>query len=109
MIVLDLSVDFPNPIETVRSTDYQNPFYIEEGRVHISIYGYPGLVPVSSSRIYSEQVLPIALAIANNDGLVGIGKVEELGSHIHRAIIDPAKYGDLEEFKPKPLTAPRIE
>lgn len=108
MIVLDLAVDFPNPIETVHPTTYQNPFYLEEGRVHISIYGYPGLVPVTSSRIYSEQVLPIALAIANNGNLKGIRKVDALGGHIHRAIVDPARY-DWQKHKPPPSEGPRIE
>jgi alanine dehydrogenase len=108
MIVLDLAVDFPNPIETIHSTNYQNPFYIEEDRVHISIYGYPGLVPVTSSRIYSEQVLPIALAIANNGGLKDIKKVDGLGPCIHPAIVDPSRY-EWERYKPPPSQGPRIE
>lgn len=108
MIVLDLSVDFPNPIETVRPTNYQNPFYMEEGRVHISIYGYPGLVPVTSSRIYSGQVLPIALAIANNGGLNGINRTGDLGASIHKAIVDPSKY-DWGQYKPQAPQASRIE
>lgn len=109
MIVLDLSVDFPNPIETIHPTDYQNPFYMEEGRVHISIYGYPGLVPVSSSRIYSEQVLPVVLAIANNNGLEGIGTASEIGPFIKRAIVSLTKYGDVEQYRPTAPSAPRIE
>jgi len=109
MIVLDLSVDFPNPIETVHSTTYQNPCYIEEDRVHISIYGYPGLVPITSSRIYSEQILPIALAIANNNGLSDIKKVEGVGAHIARAIEDPHKYGDWTAYKPLTSPGPKIE
>ncbi len=109
MIVLDLSVDFPNPIETIRPTNYLNPFYIEEDRVHISIYGYPGLVPVTSSRVYSEQVLPYALAIANNDGLDSIKKIGEIGQQIHGAIIDPEKIGEWEKFKPLVSEGSRIE
>jgi len=99
MIVLDLSVDFPSPIETLHPTDYQNPYYFEEGRVHISIYGYPGLVPISSSRIYSEQLGPMILAIANNGGLLGIGRLGELGRQIRKAIIDPLKFG-WERYRP---------
>ena len=108
MIVLDLSVDFPNPIETIRPTNYQNPFYIEEGRVHISIYGYPGLVPVTSSRIYSRQVLPIALAIANSGGLSGIHRPGDLGASIQRAIVDPSKMNWV-QYRPQPPQASRIE
>ncbi len=109
MIVLDLSVDFPNPIETVRPTNYQNPFYLDEGRVHISIYGYPGLVPVTSSRIYSEQVLPLALAIANNGGLTNVKNMVDVGPAIHRAIEDPAKHGDWNQFKPGVHTGSNLE
>ncbi|MBI4149799.1 hypothetical protein HY488_00185 [Candidatus Woesearchaeota archaeon] len=107
-IVLDLSVDFPNPIETVHPTTYANPFYLEEGRVHISIYGYPGLVPKTSGRIYSEQVLPLALTIANNGGLRGIREKGELGRAISRAILDPQKC-DWKQYKPEAPTGSRIE
>ncbi|MFA5106211.1 MAG: hypothetical protein WC506_04600 [Candidatus Micrarchaeia archaeon] len=109
MIVLDLAVDFPNPIETIHPTDYLNPSYLDEGRVHISIYGYPGLVPVSSSQIYSEQVLPYALAIADNGGLRGIGKIETIGPHIKRAIVNPEKYGDWNRFRPHVQPGSNIE
>jgi|SRR3989338_1726243 len=108
MIVLDLAVDFPNPVETVHPTDYSNPYYLEEDHVHISIYGYPGLVPISSSQIYNRQVLPLALAIANNKGLRGIGNVPEVGKFIHDAIIDPKKYG-WQRYKPEELKTSKIE
>ncbi len=91
MIVLDLSVDFPNPIETVHPTTYSQPYYLEEDRIHISLYGYPGLVPVTSTRIYSRQVEPLALLIARNGGLEGIDKRGDLGIAIKKAIIDPRK------------------
>ncbi len=109
MIVLDLAVDFPNPIETIHPTDYLNPSYLDEDRVHISIYGYPGLVPVTSSNIYSEQVLPYAMAIADNGGLRGIDKVERIGPYIKRAIVNPAKFGGWEQFKPHVSPGSNIE
>ena len=93
MVVLDLSVDFPNPVETVRPTTYAQPYYLDEGHVHVSIYGYPGLVPITSSRIYSQQVTPLTLLIANNGGLEGIEERGDMGKAIQRAIIDPTKLG----------------
>ena len=108
MIVLDLAVDFPNPIETIRPTDYQNPFYMAESRVHISIYGYPGLVPVTSSERYSDQILPVAMTIANNGGLADIKKTGELGTFIHHAIVDPAKH-EWEKFKPLVSSGSKLE
>ncbi len=93
MIVLDLAVDFPNPIETIRPTTYAHPYYLEEGRVHISIYGYPGLAPVTSTKIYSKQVAPLALLIANNNGLANIEAQGELGAYLAKAIVDPEQKG----------------
>jgi alanine dehydrogenase len=113
MVVLDLAVDLPSPIETVtRSTSYLNPYYLEEGRVHISIYGYPGLVPVTSTDIYNRQVLPVVLAIANNGGLKNIRVTGKLGRAIARAVVNPknkGRYGDWESYKPPVPEASDIE
>ncbi|MEK6938694.1 MAG: hypothetical protein AABX04_06640 [Nanoarchaeota archaeon] len=108
MIVLDLAVDFPSPIETIRPTNYSQPYYIDENRVHISIYGYPGLVPITSTNRYSEQVLPLAQIIANNQGLRGIKNRGDLGKAIHKAILNPQKY-DWQKYKPEEPTGSRIE
>ena len=108
MIILDLAVDFPSPIETIHPTDYQNPYYLDEDRVHISIYGYPGLAPVTSSEIYSEQALPITIAIANNGGLEGIEKTGDLGISIQNAIISPSK-SEWGKYRPLPPKGSNIE
>ncbi|MFH1387206.1 MAG: hypothetical protein ABIH50_06040 [bacterium] len=78
--VLDLAVDYPGPIETTRPTTISDPFYFEEGIRHISIYGYPALSPISSSRRYSRQIVEIVLQIASN----GLGKAPE---YIKKAIV----------------------
>ena len=108
LVILDLAVDYPGPIETMHSTTYANPFYIEEGRVHIAIYGYPGLVPVSSSIIYDKQVQPITLLIANNGGLSRIKSRGELGKAVYGAILDPNAH-DWQSLKPKVQTGSPIE
>lgn len=108
LIVLDISVDFPSPIETMHPTDYMNPFYMEEGRVHISIYGYPGLFPVSSSRIYSDQVMPLAKEIADNGGTKGIGKGSRLGKFIQKAVLNPGRM-NWQKFAPQTERGSRIE
>ncbi|MCE5187076.1 MAG: hypothetical protein LLF76_13215 [Planctomycetaceae bacterium] len=69
-MIVDLSVDYPNPVETSRPTDMRDPTYEVDGIVHMGIYGYPALAPYSSSQRYSRQLLPIILDIANN-GLDG--------------------------------------
>jgi alanine dehydrogenase len=58
LIILDLVCgEAPNPIETLRPSTFEEPCYTVDGIRHISLWGYPGLVPVSSARIYSPQVL----------------------------------------------------
>ena len=84
-IILDLSVDYPNPVETCHPTLIDKPFYEVDGIRHISIFGYPGLAPVSSAKRYSKQVLPILLRIASTP----LGK---LPNYIKNAIINPERY-----------------
>ncbi len=86
-VILDLSVDYPNPIETCKPTTLTKPWFTEEGITHISIYGYPGLIPVSSVNRYSPQILPIILEIANNGGLKGLEEKSSLGRDIINAKI----------------------
>ncbi len=108
LIVLDLAVDFPSPIETIKPTNYSQPYYIDEDRIHISIYGYPGLVPITSTNRYSEQVLPLVQIIANNCGLRGIKNRGDLGKAIHQAVLNPNRY-DWQKYKPREPEGSRIE
>jgi len=85
-IVLDLSVDFPNPIETCHPTLISKPVYVVDGVRHVSIFGYPALVPISSARRYSRQILPFVLKIA------AVKKIDRLPSYLKNAIIDPDKF-----------------
>jgi alanine dehydrogenase len=98
-VVLDLAVDFPSPIETSAPTSLSNPWYREEDIVHIAIYGYPGLVPVSSTKRYSQQVLPMLLLIADNQGLANLEDHGVLGHALSRAVVDPAAH-DWERYTP---------
>ena len=82
-IVLDLSVDYPNPIQSCHPTLIDNPTYVVNGITHISIFGYPALAPVSSVRRYSRQVLPILLKIAS------VKKFDRLPAYLKKAAVDP--------------------
>ncbi len=84
-VVLDLSVDYPNPIEPCHPSLLNEPVYEINGIKCVSIYGYPRLAPISSSRRYSKQVLPILLKVASTP-------LRELPRSIKNAIIDPDKY-----------------
>jgi alanine dehydrogenase len=86
-IILDLSVDYPNPIETCKPTTLTKPWFKLDDIVHISIYGYPGLVPVSSVNRYSKQILPLIQEIANNNGLKNLKEKNSIGKDIINATI----------------------
>jgi len=83
-VVLDLSVDYPNPIEPCHPSSPDKPIYFINGIKCVSIYGYPMLSPVSSSWQYSKQILPILLKIASTP-------LKDLPKSIKNAIIDPDK------------------
>jgi alanine dehydrogenase len=84
-LILDLSVDYPNPIQTCHPTLINEPTYIINDILHISIFGYPGLAPISSARRYSRQVLPVLLKISSRP-------IDKLPSYIKRAVINPDNY-----------------
>lgn len=90
-VVLDLAVDYPNPIQTCRPTSLSNPWYVEADKVHIGIYGYPGLVPVTCAKRYSRQILSVVKEIIANGGVEGIGERGTLGKAIEGATVDPER------------------
>jgi len=83
-VVLDLSVDYPSPIEGCRPSSVQEPVYTVDGVKYISIYGYPALVPISSSQRYSSRILPILLKIASTP-------LNKLPKFIRNAVVCPRK------------------
>lgn len=84
-IILDLSVDYPSPIESCHPTLIDRPTYEVDDITHISIFGYPGLAPISSAGRYSHQILSILLKIASVP-------LERLPLYLKRALIDPQYY-----------------
>lgn len=72
-VVVDISVDYPNPIETCKPTYPNDPWYEIDDIKHVSVYGYPALAPISSAERYSKQLLPLILDIAKN-GIKGMSK-----------------------------------
>ena len=84
-VILDLSVDYPNPIEPCRPSFLNNPMYKVCGIKCVSLYGYPRLAPISSSQQYSKQVLPVLLKIASTP-------LKKLPKSIKDAIVDPEQY-----------------
>jgi len=84
-VILDLSVDYPNPIETCHPTLIDRPSYVVEDITHICIFGYPGLVPISSAARYSRQILSLLLKIASVS-------LERWPLYLKKALIDPQYY-----------------
>ena len=81
-VILDLSVDYPNPIETCHPTLLDSPCYTVDGVKHISIFGYPGLVPISSAKLYSKQIFPVLLKIASTG-------LNRLPKYLKKALVIP--------------------
>ncbi|MBW2975314.1 hypothetical protein KY366_06355 [Candidatus Woesearchaeota archaeon] len=84
-VVVDISVDYPNPIETCRPTYPNDPWYEIDNIKHVGIYGYPALAPLSSARRYSKQLLPLILDIAKNG-------VKNMSKPLQRALVRPKEY-----------------
>jgi len=93
-IILDLSADYPNPIETCHPTYLDDPVYTVSGIKHISLYGYPGLAPLSSARRYSKQVLPLLLEIASSSP-------EDLPNYLKNAIVTFPQAAQEPQAKPE--------
>ena len=75
--------DLPKKDIGIDVNDNFKPTYVVDGVTHISIFGYPGLSPISSSIRYSKQILPLLLKIAS------VKKLSRLPNYIKKAIIDP--------------------
>ena len=88
-VVVDISVDFPNPIETCRITYPNDPWYEIDGVKHVCIYGYPALVPISSSQRYSKQLLPLVLDIAKSG-------IKKMSKPLQKALVKPRDYTEKE-------------
>jgi alanine dehydrogenase len=86
-VILDLSVDYPSPIETCRPTSLLQPWFTVNGITHICLYGYPSLVPLSSVKRYSKQLLPLLLEISKNNGIDGLETKSSLGKDIVNAVV----------------------
>lgn len=74
-VILDLisNPEGQSPIETMHPTYLNDIYYIVDGVIHTSCWGWPGLDPVNISRRYSIQVAPILKEIADRglDNLPG--------------------------------------
>ena len=84
-VIVDISVDFPSPIETCRPTYPNDPWYEIDGIKHLCVYGYPALVPISSSERYSKQLLPLVLDIAKNG-------IKKMSKPLQKALLKPKDY-----------------
>ncbi len=53
------------PIETMKPTHMNHPYYILDGIYHTALWGWPAMDPVNISRRYSIQMAPLVKAIAD--------------------------------------------
>ncbi|MBU0671824.1 MAG: hypothetical protein KJ732_02215 [Candidatus Margulisbacteria bacterium] len=52
------------PVETMRPTSLQKPYFMVDGIYHTSLWGWPAMDPEYVSKRYSMQVAPLVKAIA---------------------------------------------
>ncbi len=66
-VLVDLVANPVNhaPIETMRPTHMNNPYYVIKGIYHTALWGWPGMDPLNISKRYSLQVAPLVKAIAD--------------------------------------------
>jgi len=56
-VIVDISADQGGCVETMRPTTHENPFFVDEGVIHVGIPNLPGTVPQTSSRILSGTIV----------------------------------------------------
>ncbi|MEK7599397.1 MAG: NAD(P)-dependent oxidoreductase [Patescibacteria group bacterium] len=62
-VFVDISIDEGGSSETSRPTTHADPFYIQEGVVHVCITNLPGVVPITASRALSKALLPHLISL----------------------------------------------
>jgi len=81
-LILDLisNPEGQSPIETMRPTTIDNISYVQDGIIHSSCWGWPGLDPEGITRRYSIQTAPILNDIAENG-------LENLPEYVKKVLI----------------------
>lgn len=73
------------PIETMKPTFLDNPYYEVDGIKHSSLWGWPGMEPWTISKRYSIQIAPIVKEIADKG-------LENCSDYIKRAVFTGENY-----------------
>lgn len=69
-VLIDVAIDEGGISETSRPTTYNNPFYVEEGVVHVCVANLPGGVPRASSARLIDQSFPYILKVASGENVL---------------------------------------
>ena len=64
-VIMDVAVDQGGCIETLHTTSYSNPSYVEEGVIHLGIPNLPGAVPCTATQALNNSTLPYVIKLAN--------------------------------------------
>lgn len=73
-VLVDVAIDQGGCFETSRPTTHDDPVYIEEGVIHYCVTNMPGVVPRTSTKALSLEILPYTTLIAEH----GIDKACEI-------------------------------
>ena len=66
-VAVDISIDQGGCLETSKPCTHDAPTYTKHGVIHSAITNLPGAVPLASSKVLSQAILPETLRLANGD------------------------------------------
>lgn len=64
-VIIDPSIDEGGCCETSRPTTHDNPVFVEKDIIHYCVANMPGTVPLSSTPVLAEKILPYVLEVAD--------------------------------------------
>ena len=94
-VIIDVAVDQGGCIETLRTTSYTDPTYIEEGVIHFGVPNMPGAVPWTATQALNHSTLPYIMKLADHsldvldkDIALGKGLNVKASRVVHPAVLD---------------------
>ncbi len=97
-VIIDLNASQGGCFETTRSTDLNNPTYIQHGVVHYCVPNSPAIVARTASISFSNTLIPILLAIGDIGGMdnyIKNSKGFRKGVYIYHGILTNNDIGNL--------------
>lgn len=105
-IIIDISIDLRNTVETAHPTSISNPVYADNGVLHYCVPNMPALVPKTASMAISNLLVPILLQIADGrdiSTLVGENAELQQGVYMYNGVLTSQTVADYVGLSAKDL------